>query len=293
MNNGFLNKFAFWRKAANSGELGVYVGVNSVWVYQAKKLEQPESFTEFDLVKDNFSSPFNEIKNQFGTAKLQVVLSSPHYELLQADKPNVDPAEVCQALMWAIKDMVTQPVANIHLDYFESTVSTNSKVNVVVTPRDKLVSLATACDELGFTIAGITIEELALTPLFDADNMAHMLVTHLPDEELLFTVIKAGELLMQRRVRGFNQLHKASDEQLSYGLADNLSLEIQRSMDYFESQLRQAPVSSINLLTEGQQQTLVKLVAANFNQQVKAVTHHGVPAYLAQLAFNDLARGEA
>jgi len=292
MNNGFFNKLAFWRKAAHSAELGVYVGVNAVWVYQAAKLEQSESFTEFDLVKDDFLSTFNAIKNQFGAAKLQIVLSSSHYELLQADKPSVDPAEVCQALIWAIKDMVGQPVANIHLDYFESSVSINSKVNVVVAPRDKLVSLATACDELGFTIAGINIEELALTPLFDADNMAHMLVTHLPEQEVLFTVIKAGELLMQRRVRGFNQLHKASNEELSYGLADNLSLEIQRSMDYFESQLRQAPVSTINLLVEGQQQTLVKLVAANFNQQVEAVTHHGVSAYLAQLAFNELARGE-
>jgi len=293
MNSGFLNKLVFWRTSTHSGELGVYVGANSVWVYQAEKKAQSESFTEFDLINHDFQTTFNAIKHQFGAAHLQIVLSSAYYELLQADKPNVDPAEICQALLWSIKDMVAQPVANIHLDYFESTVATNSKVNVVVTARDKLVALATACDELGFTIAGINIEELALTPLFDEDKMAHMLVTHLPDEELLFTVIKAGELLMQRRVRGFNQLHKAKDEELSYGLADNLSLEIQRSMDYFESQLRQAPVSTINLLTEGQQQTLVKLVAANFNQQVKAIVHQGVSAYLARLAFYELSRGEA
>ena len=34
------------------------------------------------------------------------------------------------------------------------------------------------------------------------------------------------------------------------GMVDNLSLEIQRSMDYFESQLRQAPIKSIYLIID-------------------------------------------
>ncbi|UJF21992.1 biogenesis protein MshI [Shewanella sp. OMA3-2] len=293
MNSGFVNKLAFWRPAEVCGKLGVFVDVDSVWVYQAEMPGQPESYTEFPLVKKSWNNTFSAIKQKFGAATVQIVMSASHYQLLQADKPNVEAAEINQALIWAVKDMASEPVANIHLDYFESSVAASTKINVVIVARDKLVAIASACEELGLAIAGITIEELVLTHLFDADNMAHMLVTHLPHQELLFTVIKAGESLMQRRVRGFNELQDVKEQDLSSGLADNLSLEIQRSMDYFESQLRQAPVSAINLLTEGEQAALAKLVAANFNQSVSMVEHQGVAAYLAKLAFVELSRSEA
>lgn len=293
MNSGFFNKLAFWRSTEASGKLGVFIDVDSVWVYQAEILDKPESYTQFPLVKQNWDDTFSAIKQKFGTTTLQIVLSAYYYHSLQADKPNVETAEINQALIWAVKDMVSEPVANIHLDYFESSVSTNAKINVVVVARDKLVAIANACEELGFTIAGISIEELVLTHLVNVDQMAHMLVTHLPHQELLFTVIKAGESLMQRRVRGFNELQDAKEQDLSAGLADNLSLEIQRSMDYFESQLRQAPVSVINLLIEGEQAALAKLVAANFNQSVTMVEHQGVAAHLAKLAFVELSRSEA
>ncbi|WP_434953132.1 biogenesis protein MshI [Shewanella sp. HL-SH4] len=292
MNSGFVNKLAFWRTAEASAKLGVFVDTDSVWVYQSEMSGQAESYTKFPLTKQNWNETFNDIKQKFGTATVQIVMSASHYQSLQAEKPNVEPAEINQALIWTVKDMVSEPVANIHLDYFESSVSANTKINVVVVARDKLVAIASACEELGFTIAGITIEELVLTHIFDADNMAHMLVTHLPHQELLFTVIKAGESLMQRRVRGFNELQDVKEQDLSAGLADNLSLEIQRSMDYFESQLRQAPVAAINLLTEGKQAALTKLVAANFNQAVTMVEHQGVAAYLAKLAFVELSRSE-
>jgi MSHA biogenesis protein MshI len=98
---------------------------------------------------------------------------------------------------------------------------------------------------------------------------------------------------MQRRVRGFNPLNKATFQELQNSIADNLSLEIQRSMDYFESQLRQAPVSSITIVTDGDSPALANLVAANFNQTVHAVNHDGVSGLFAQLALQEIARGEA
>lgn len=293
MNNGLLDKLAFWRSATSSGELGLFISTTSLWVFQPATDAKPESFAPFDIDSKNWSVVFDTIKNHYGTAKLQIVLSTAYYQLLQADKPTVDESEISQALIWSVKDMVSEPISNIHLDYFESPIGSNNKVNVVIAARDKLVALAESCIEHGFEISGISIEELALSHLFSDDNMAHMIVTHMPEQELLLTVVKSGDLLMQRRVRGFAQLDKAKKEDLGYGIADNLSLEIQRSMDYFESQLRQAPVSAIDLLVEGDSQALAQLVAVNFNQTVTAIEHQSVPAYLAKLAYSELPRGEA
>jgi MSHA biogenesis protein MshI len=52
-------------------------------------------------------------------------------------------------------------------------------------------------------------------------------------------------LFFSRRLRGYENLANFSQEELELGVVDNLSLEIQRSMDYFESQLRQAPVKKV------------------------------------------------
>ncbi|QBF83319.1 biogenesis protein MshI [Shewanella maritima] len=293
MSNRFFEKLAFWQTHSASGELGVFVSESAIYVYQAAKNDAPEQAVTYEVSNGQWRDAFEAMKSQFGAAKLQIILSDGLYQLLQADKPNVEPSEVNQALIWQIKDMVTEPVTNIHLDYFESPVTNNDKVNVVICSREFLVELAVICDDLGFSVNGISIEELALRHLFKDDSMAHLLVMHLPEQELLLSVVKAGQLLMHRRIRGFNQLDTVKAEELGYGMADNLSLEIQRSMDYFESQLRQPPVSSIKLLVGGEAARLTELVAANFNQTVQEVEHQGVANFVAKLAMHELVRGQA
>ncbi|MGK0408617.1 MAG: MSHA biogenesis protein MshI [Shewanella psychromarinicola] len=292
MDNGFLSKLAFWQTSQLMGNVGVFITGNSLWVCHPQQGQIAPVINQISVQKNNLLQAFETLKSQFGRVRVQLVLSQQYYQLLQADKPNVEPGEVTQALIWSVKDMVSEPITNIYLDYFESSLISSSKVNVVVSSRQFLTQVASACDANGLDVAGISIEELALSHLLTHDNMAHMLVAHLPQQELLLLVVKAGEVLMQRRVRGFNQLNKATLEELKLGLADNLSLEIQRSMDYFESQLRQAPVGSISILAEGDSSSLANLVGANFNQKVVAVTHDGVPSLLAQLALKELARGE-
>lgn len=286
-----LKKLVFWQDSEPELQLGVFISKDVVWVYQAATDSAPELYADFTL-QPNWKDTFEAIKQQFGLAKLHIVLGTSFYQLLQADKPSVDEAEMAQALIWSVKDMTTEPVTNLHLDYFESSISTNSKVNVVIAPRDKMVNFASVCQELGFVVQGITIEEMVLTHVFEQGNNAHILVCHRADQELLLAVVKNGELLMQRRVRGFAQLHTANRESLSYGMADTLSLEIQRSMDYFESQLRQAPVSSINLLIEKEAEVLAQLISANFNQKVNVIENPNVGVQLAKLALGETFQGE-
>ena len=292
MDNGFLSKLAFWQTSKSMGDVGVFVADDCLWVYKPKQELSAAVINQFSVNKNDWHQAFEALKHEFGRVRVQLVLSQQYYQLVQVDKPNVESSEVNQALIWSIKDMVSEPVTNIHLDYFESSLIPSTKVNVVVGSRQFLMQLATACADNGLEITGISIEELALRHLITHDNMAHMLVAHLPQQEVLLLVVKAGELLMQRRVRGFNQLNQATLDELKLGLADNLSLEIQRSMDYFESQLRQAPVTSISILVEGDSASLANLVGANFNQKVTSITHDGVQSLLAQLALKELTRGD-
>ncbi len=55
-------------------------------------------------------------------------------------------------------------------------------------------------------------------------------------------IVKRKQLFFSRRLRGYENLANFSPEELKIGIVDNVSLEIQGSIDYFESQFRQAPI---------------------------------------------------
>lgn len=289
MVQGFLNKLAFWKTSATSISLGIFVTNKQLYVVSGAQGEDSQTIA---VDKGNWPKAFAAVRAHFGPAKVQLILANNFYQLVVADKPHVEEAEVTRALLWTVKDMVSEPVTNIQLDYFEAK-SLAGKLNVVVASKSLLTELAQACDENHLDISGVSIEELALSNLFIDDNMARLIVTHLPDQELLLIVVKQGELLMQRRVRGFTQLHLAQAMELSASLADSLSLEIQRSMDYFESQLRQPPVAAIEVVMDGESQALAQLLAANFNQKVTQLQHTGVAAQMAKLAHIEFTRGQA
>lgn len=290
MENRLFNRIAFWKKADTNNVLGVYVGVKSLWVYQTTPTVK---FQEFPFKSDHWAIAFADIAEAFGPAKIQLLLSSSFYQIFPADKPNVDASEIAQALLWSVKDIVNLPVNQIHLDYFESPILNNNKVTVVAADRDMLAAMVQAALGTHLQIVGIFVEELAMSNLFEPEPQARLVIHHCQQQELLLTVVKEGAVVMQRRVRGFSELDGVSAQDLSYGVADNLSLEIQRSMDYFESQLRQAPVASIDIFVDGARSELVKLVSANFNQPVREVNTKSVGAKMAELAFAEYARGLA
>ncbi|WOT04803.1 MSHA biogenesis protein MshI [Shewanella youngdeokensis] len=292
MEASWLNKLQFWRKSTLKTELGLYICAEKILVYQAATEHCAEQFSSYSFDKMDWTSAFEQIVKALGTAKVHIVLSADFYQLILVDKPNVEPEDISAALLWSVKDLVSQPVSDIHLDFFESSKQTTNKLNVVVTEKKQLVSLFTAARDVGIDICGVTIEEMAITNLF-SDNQARLILSHCVDGEMLLAVVKNGELFMQRRVRGFTQLQSVAAEELAFGLADNLSLEIQRSMDYFESQLREAPVVSIDLLMVGARDKLAELISENFNQEVTPYQAESVEAIYSQMALAEFSRGDA
>ncbi|MCZ4337312.1 type II secretion system protein GspL [Shewanella colwelliana] len=282
MENSLWNKIAFWQKTQSKVDLGVYLSAGELTVFEPSA--QP-SHMKIAFEQHDWHSAFSQLTRELSGANLQIVLSADYYQLLVVDRPAVEETEMSQALQWAIKDMVSAPVTELHLDYFETPQSTANKLTVVVVERALLSNMVTVAEQLGITIAGISIEEMAISNLSKDAHQAKLVLCHKPGSELMLTVIKQGQLFMQRSVRGFSQIDSVAAAELSFGVADNLSLELQRSMDYFESQLRQAPVTSIELLMGGAREELAKLLSTNFNQQVNVVECQSVADKLSELAY--------
>ncbi|WDE04507.1 MSHA biogenesis protein MshI [Thalassomonas viridans] len=179
-----------------------------------------------------------------------LVLSPQFYQVVQLDKPQVPPEEINAALKWQVKDLVTFPPEDMVLDYFDTPRLPNAqeKVNVVCARQSVLKEMVTLLQDKRLKLKSIITEEFAFSALLPPEEEASLLVCQQPHEEIVLLIVKQGQLYFHRRLRGFSHIAQRSELELQAGVIDALSLEIQRSSDFFERQLKQAPIKNIRLM---------------------------------------------
>jgi len=206
-----------------------------------------------NFIVDNGDYPA-AISSLYDKSKLvgqcHVILSAKQNQIVQVDKPNVPADEINAALKWQVKDLVTISPEDMILDYFDgpTLAGGTEKVNVICASKKELSTYVDQLNKNNLTIKSISTEEFAFTSLLPVQDDACLMVCQQPDEEMLLLVVKQGKLYFQRRLRGMAQIAQKSEDELVMTTIDALSVEIQRSTDYFERQLKQAPIRSIEVL---------------------------------------------
>lgn len=188
-------------------------------------------------------------KYQF-QGQCHLVLASSQTQMVLVDKPNIPENEVNAALKWQIKDLVSYSPEDMVLDYFDgpTLAGGNEKINVVCASKKDLLTFIEPLSQNGLVLKTITTEEFAFASLVPVQNDACLMVCQQPNEEIVLLIVKQGKVYFSRRLRGFSQISTKSEDELSAGVIDSLSLEIQRSTDYFERQLKQAPIRTIEII---------------------------------------------
>ncbi|RVU33056.1 hypothetical protein EOE67_18450 [Rheinheimera riviphila] len=210
-----------------------------------------------------------------GSVPLCLVLSAERYQLIQLDKPAVPEAEMLQALPWLARELTSVAVDDMLLDYLdlpEQAAQQTARINVVVTAKSSLLELCRELQRRKVQLVNIQPEEWLPRNLLPIQNAAVMLIVHQPGQELMLQIIRQGALYFSRRLRGFNRIDQYGMTELSQGMLDNLLLEVQRSLDYFEGQQRQAPVKEILFqIATNELPAIVKYFADNGFVQVRAL----------------------
>jgi MSHA biogenesis protein MshI len=187
-------------------------------------------------------------RHKLANTDCYVSLTSHWYQLLQIDKPNVPESEVYAALAWPLKDLLP-PNTNYVYDYLKppAQVAGQSKVSVVAIPHKDIESLGTGIYDANLNLQSILIEETATVELMPTSDDAVISLVQENGEEIVLNIVKNSQLYFTRRLKGFENLGSYSENELSMGITESLCIQIQRSMDYFESQLRQSPVRKVML----------------------------------------------
>ncbi|MCU4675053.1 hypothetical protein N7931_05340 [Catenovulum sp. 2E275] len=223
--------------------------------------------------KHNWQLELNQLlQNEFlKQSTLNIILPHEHYQLLVVDRPEVNEEELAQAIRYSAKDYLNTTLEEVAIDYFDIPIQIfgQNKVNLVAARLKFLQPLIKVCLENCQKIHRITVSELAYQDLFAGDQDASMLIIHQPNEELLIQIVKNGQLYFFRRIRGYSKLNEYTEFEINQGAVDSLSIEIQRSLDYFESQLRQASVKRIYISVNSHlESVLIDKIGENFTMPV-------------------------
>lgn len=168
------------------------------------------------------------------------------YRLFQIDAPEVPAEELRQAATWAVRDLVDYPLEQAVVDIFPPSQMVRRprpQINVVAARRDRVCELAAAAREARLKPQAIDINELAqrniAARLPELRGGSGVLV--LGEQSGLLTLYREGDLLLARQIRTGLALLEADVERGG----NDLQLELQRSLDYYESTLGQPPLGGL------------------------------------------------
>jgi len=179
------------------------------------------------------------------------VLDGNDYTLLLTEAPDVPADELRSAIRWRIKDLIDFHVDDATLDVFDVTTPNapgKTRSMYVVAARNAAIQRRVdLCDNAGINLDIIDIPEMAqrnLAAILPEDVRGVVMLSLGPTRGLV-TITRQGEIFLSRRIElGLDTLRQADDRTPYF---DQIVLEVQRSLDYFDSHFRQAHIDSLVL----------------------------------------------
>ncbi len=175
-----------------------------------------------------------------------VLLHPSEYQMFLLEAPEVPPQELRDAMRWRIKDMISQPLDDVVIDCFalpeDAYRGRTRMVYCAVLEKTRMQHYAQLVRQAGLHMASIDITEMAfrnLGSLAGAEGM-NLALLRLRTSEGLICIQNGADLYMARRIE--QGLARAAQD------LSSTTLEIQRSLDYFESQLGKGYINRLMLL---------------------------------------------
>ena len=241
-----------------------------------------------DYYNGTLEDALSQLKQRAGVADVPCTTLADlgTYSLILAEKPDVPDAELREAVRWQIKDMTDLKMDEAVVDLFEVPTFKGGNRNMiyaVIAPTRTIGERISLLSDAGLNLETVDIPEFAirnLAALMPAD-VGGIAFVHLVDRVGLITVTRKGELYLSRRF----EFHASVGQQTApdslgaetHAAIEDVVIEIQRSLDYYESQFGQPTVQAI----------AVSAVPAIENQLTRNLTEqlgiNAIPVVLAEL----------
>lgn len=203
------------------------------------------------------------------------LLASGEYQIIMVDAPNVPVGELKTAIRWKIKDALSYHVDDATVDVLQipSGKGGNERpqsLYAVAASNETVRKRIELFEKAKIDLTVIDIPEMAqrnIASLFEGGNSGIAMLSFHEDGGLL-TFTSGGELYLARRIEiTLGQLQDA-DERLRQQYLERVELEVQRSLDYFDRQFHQIPISRM-LVSAPESLGLERTLAENLGLPVE------------------------
>lgn len=185
-------------------------------------------------------------------AAATLVLHDQSYQLLMVETPNVPADEMSRAMRWRVKDLIDYPVDEAVVEVFDmprhANAASKAMSHAVVARRATLRSQVERMREQQLALEAIDIPELCLRNIAtglsaDQDGLAFL---HFSEDCGYLIVTRQGVLYVTRRIEiGRQAFSDGLDRQLLEERAAAIALQVQRSLDYYESHFDARPIREL------------------------------------------------
>ena len=233
-----------WRKSArgNAGRIAVSLspgGVGLASVDSDGRLQFCQFFPEISDIEAWLGHQVEER----GWQKLpcSVVLHPIYYQLLQAERPPVEGDELQSAVRWKVKELLDYPLEEAAIEHFalpdDAYRGRQKMLYVAALRKSTLHSLIDPIEASGMAVDCVEVTELAMHHLISRLPVegGGIALVQLHESGGFINLVADGYIYLSRRLDvGLDKYQIGGDNSRFF---DALFLEIQRSLDFFESQL--------------------------------------------------------
>lgn len=183
-------------------------------------------------------------------AACSCVLSPGDYNIFLVEAPQVEPEEVRAAIRWKIKDLLDMPIDEAVIDVFsvpeDAFQGRNKMVYAVAAARSRIEQMISLVEMSGLSLHTIDIPEMAMRNISShlIDDSNGLAFITLKESGSTINITKGGRLYLTRRINTVVAPDALTRDDWEM-LRDRVALEIQRTLDYYESQMGQNPVNQI------------------------------------------------
>ncbi|MGD8956938.1 MAG: pilus assembly protein PilM [Chromatiaceae bacterium] len=257
------------KRAASSRVLGLdmYEDGVAMAVIDRSSADRPlvtaSRWCAFDPAGDRAAALKRAVR-ELGARGLPAVATLPHaaYSLVQLEAPELATEELREAMRWRVKELIDFPVEEAVIDVVKLPPSRRpgspELVYVVVARQNEVEQLGGLLDQAGLVVEAIDIVEMAIRNLamyLDRPDRPRAYL-HMDSGQTVIEIVDGPELYLSRRVP--QEYDADADTALLHAQMENLALEVQRSLDYFESQYALGPADQLSVIV-GDQRLFVAL----------------------------------
>lgn len=196
-------------------------------------------------------------EHELEQSRCSCVMDARSHNLLLIEAPDVQPAELKAAVRWRIKDLIDFHIDDAVIDVFEipeqGAAPGRARLMYAVAARaSEIQTNISTLEKTTLQLDTIDIPELVIrniTSLLD-DDIRGVAFLYLSADSGIITLTRQGSLYLSRNIdvglkkmipdAGNADLHPQTEQSL-----DKIVLEVQRSLDYYESHFSQPPITSL------------------------------------------------